>query len=357
MTSSPPPRRPPRSERPPAKPAGPPPEAPPQPVDAFHQENEAISHLVAVLRLLLQELDSLDPADSRWPDLAGRLAAGLDRLREVDCHYARKEALLLPCLERHGFLAEARRMWQMDDDIRREVDGLADAVRTAGGRGAELRRLRRSAAVVLEMVEAMILAEEQAMLPRCEARLSEVDWACVAREGRRLGRCLVETGGAEDLPVPAPPAGPAPPAAPPSPPSVEAGDDPVLHLATGRLSLSFLEAVLRAWPREVTLVDAEGRVAAWTDPPERLFCRSPAMLGRPLLHCHPPSVEAELRQLLSDLREGRRQRAWLAMVRGGIGLRLEFVAVHDREGRYAGCLEMVRPAPRPEPGPAAPPPD
>ena len=61
-----------------------------------------------------------------------------------------------------------------------------------------------------------------------------------------------------------------------------------LMLPTGIVSLEQLAAVLSTLPLDLTFVDANDRVAFFTEGPNRIFARSKAIIGRKVQHCHPP---------------------------------------------------------------------
>ena len=53
-----------------------------------------------------------------------------------------------------------------------------------------------------------------------------------------------------------------------------------------------MEALFNALPVDVSFIDADDRVAFFSDPPGRIFPRSPAVIGRRVQNCHPPKSVA-----------------------------------------------------------------
>ena len=49
------------------------------------------------------------------------LRVAFDRLKEIDKHYARKEYLFFPHLEKKGITAPPKVMWGVDDEIRADI--------------------------------------------------------------------------------------------------------------------------------------------------------------------------------------------------------------------------------------------
>ena len=57
---------------------------------------------------------------------------------------------------------------------------------------------------------------------------------------------------------------------------------------TGTLSPVELEAILMTLPVDIAFIGADDRVKFYSDPPHRIFPRSPAVIGRLVQNCHPP---------------------------------------------------------------------
>jgi DUF438 domain-containing protein len=61
-------------------------------------------------------------------------------------------------------------------------------------------------------------------------------------------------------------------------------------------------------PLNLTFVDAEDRVAFFSEGPDRIFPRSKAIIGRKVRHCHPPRSADAVNKTLDDFRSGRARR-------------------------------------------------
>ncbi len=292
------------------------------PLELFRRENAAIGRLVHELR-----------GHVATGTGAARLRAAAARLPEIEHHYARKESLFFAYLEKHGVIDLARRMWREDGAVRRRLHGWLQKLAAApdAATDADLAdEVRMAATELFAAITAMIGSEEEQLLPLCAARFTDEDWAEIRQESPRFGICLVEPGEAH---------APAPPAAPPH--LAEGAEDKLLELATGRLTLRQLEALFATLPLDLTLTDAEDRIVFYSDWPGRHFSRCPAILGRPLAHCHPPASEALLERVMDDLRGGQARVIEAAMERDGRTILSRYIAVQDGKGAYIGCLEVV----------------
>ena len=81
-----------------------------------------------------------------------------------------------------------------------------------------------------------------------------------------------------------------------------------VSLPTGTLSLEQMIAIFSTLPVDLTFVDANDRVAFFSEGPNRVFARSRAIVGRMVQNCHPPRSVEVVERILSDFRSGRQKR-------------------------------------------------
>lgn len=87
---------------------------------------------------------------------------------------------------------------------------------------------------------------------------------------------------------------------------------------------------------ELTFVD-ENNINRFFNDGEKLFKRPKAAIGREVFSCHPPKVEAIVRQILDDFRNGLRDsvEVWHNM-KGRAGSRAAYIAVRDKKRQLRG---------------------
>ncbi len=312
---------------------------PGHPAHTFSRENEAIGAVVARTRELLAELAAgdADPAAllPRWRELH-------EQLLELDKHYARKENLLFPCLERHGITGPGQVMWGKDDDVRVLMKGLREALAAEALALDDLRLIaERLAAPLLDQVEEMIRKEERILLPMSLQKLAPSEWAEIWRETPRFGSCLVEPA---DEWRPPEEAG-MPEAAGTARADVAGAAGAALAQAipvgVGRLTGAQLRGVLAALPVDLTFVDADDRVAFFSEG-DRIFQRTPAIIGRKVQNCHPPQSVEVVQRILDDFRAGRQDLAEFWIRLHGRFVHIRYFAVRDDDGAYQGTLEVTQ---------------
>jgi DUF438 domain-containing protein len=304
---------------------------PGHPVDTFQRENQALREAIAGVRAAVDALVVASVGEQR---AAARDAArgATNALFDVEKHYRRKEEVLFPLLERHGITGPSKVMWAKDDEARGAVTTLAEvlALDDASGDGW-LASVRAAYTEAAKALEGMIDKEERILFPMALDTLTRDEWGLAWQESPRIGWCLVE-----------PRAGYTPPTSSVPRDTINAPAGHAIQLPTGHVTLEQLAAVLHTLPVDLTFVDADDRVAFYSEGPERIFSRSRAVIGRKVQHCHPPRSVGIVDRILEDFRAGRQSTAefWIEM--RGRFIHIRYFAVRDAAAHYLGCLEMTQ---------------
>jgi DUF438 domain-containing protein len=310
-------------------PVPPKPVEPGHPVDTFRRENEALSGVLLKLRLAMKEIQALDAGAVATPQVLAWRAA-LNELMDLEKHYQRKENVFFPGLERHGITGPPKVMWAKDDEVRALLKDLGEALKQEAG-AEEWKVVAASAGeMAVKAVEEMIYKEDRILLPMCLDVFTDEDWAEAWAASPRYGWCLVE-----------PQRGYQPSAAVLKEAVKLAGAEAV-QLPTGALTLEQLVAIFSTMPVDITFVDADDRVAFFSEGPDRIFARTRAILGRQVQYCHPPRSVAVVDQIVSDFRSGRQSVAEFWIQLHGKFVHIRYFAVRDGEGKYLGTLEVTQ---------------
>jgi len=118
----------------------------------------------------------------------------------------------------------------------------------------------------------------------------------------------------------------------------------LIPLSVGALTLPQLDIMLKNLPVDVTFVDRDDRVRYFSQGKDRLFVRTPAVIGRLVQNCHPPASVDRVNRILDDFKAGRRDVAefWIQM--HGRFVHIRYVALRDAQGQYMGTLEVTQDA-------------
>jgi hypothetical protein len=113
-----------------------------------------------------------------------------------------------------------------------------------------------------------------------------------------------------------------------------------LSLDVGALTPQEINWMLTHLPVDLTYVDQDDVVRFFSQTKERIFPRSPAIIGRKVQKCHPPASVHRVQRILDDFRAGRRDVAefWIQMQ--GQFIHIRYFAIRDAEGEYQGTLEV-----------------
>ncbi len=307
--------------------------APPgHPVHTYMADNEIIGGLAARLGELVGRLGE---TGGRGGGMAGHepgLRGVLAQLASIENHYVRKENQLFPALERHGVSGPSQVMWGVHDEIRATLKGLARAIdeRDAGA-------VAEKGAGAARAISEMVYKENKILFPLALDKLASEEWAAMRRGEDELGYGFAR------------PAAPWPPDAEGAGATGRSGGggrqggeegDGQLRMRTGALTLEQINLMLTHLPVDISFVDAEGHVRYYSDTNDRIFPRSPGVIGRHVEMCHPPKSVDTVREIVESFRSGREDVAefWIQMQ--GRFLHIRYFAVRDGEGRYAGTLEV-----------------
>jgi DUF438 domain-containing protein len=110
--------------------------------------------------------------------------------------------------------------------------------------------------------------------------------------------------------------------------------------SSGGLTPEQINLLLKNLPIDVTFVDETDTVAYYSAGAERVFPRSPAIIGRKVQNCHPPDSVHMVNRILEAFRSGRRAAAEFWIQLKGRFVYIRYFAVRDGEGYYKGCLEV-----------------
>jgi len=107
-------------------------------------------------------------------------------------------------------------------------------------------------------------------------------------------------------------------------------------------STETLEAIFDALPMEVSFVDDADTVRYYSKGDQRIFKRTPAVIGRKVQDCHPPQSLHKVEQVINDLKSGERDVAEFWIELGGRKVYIRYFAVRDKAGKYLGVLEVTQ---------------
>lgn len=299
---------------------------PSHPVYLFKLENRQIEKRIAPLKELVEKKKESGPAE-----FIAKTKELLSDLRGIDTHYERKEQVLFPFLEKHGFFGPSKVMWGKDNEIRDLLKKALSEIENIGTKGEAKKFAADRLLPLVEEVEGMIFKEENILFPTSLEKLAADDWAEVLRESDEVGYAYIEKPAETETLLKN---------------LKEAfSEEPVLQkdsvgFPTGSFGPKELMAVLNTLPFDMTFVDKDDTVRYFSDGKDRIFSRTKAVIGRKVQNCHPPQSVDVVEKILNSFKEKKKDffEFWLTL--GGRDIHIRYFAVRDNAGKYLGTLEV-----------------
>jgi len=93
-------------------------------------------------------------------------------------------------------------------------------------------------------------------------------------------------------------------------------------------------------PVDITMIDENDRVCFFSNPKERFFPRSKAIIGRTVQNCHPPESVHVVDDLVKAFKSGEKdsESFWIQMK--GRFVLIQYFALRDEDNAYKGCIEV-----------------
>jgi len=294
-------------------------DTPGHPLQVLSEENSRIEALIK---------DEIEP----YLDQEGNMAilmlrVGFDRLKEIEKHYARKEQLFFPYLEKKGITGPPQVMWGVDDEIRGMIKTIRKQLDQEHTNVSDVLDLIKEA---LHEIKEMVFKEENILLPLLAEKLNLYNFIKIEESSDEIGYFLesptikwnqetpLEEAVEDDHP-----------------------NDGEVRFDAGSLTFEEVNAMLNTLPLDMTYVDKDGFVKYFTQGKERIFDRPHTILGRHVNMCHPPASVHVVEKIVKSFESGEKdvEDFWINM-RGKM-IHIRYFAVRNKEGAFLGTLEMT----------------
>jgi DUF438 domain-containing protein len=294
------------------------------PVHNLMAENRATENILGEIEAVLTECAHDAEKIRAHSKELGRL---LEKLSEIEKHYVKKENQLFPRLEERGVSGPSRVMWAIHDDIRKVLKLSREQVAEGNPRAA------LTLEELIVTIRDMIYKEEQILYPMSMETLTYGDWLKVKEGEEEIGFAWISPlfdwppeGDVAETPEAL----------------VEIAPSGKLEMEYGSLSLEQVNLVLSHLPVEITFVGEDDRVAFFTLGRDKIFARSPGIIGREVQKCHPPASVHIVKKILDEFKSGSKDKADFWIQRAGKFILIRYYAVRDAQGNYMGTMEVTQ---------------
>ncbi len=308
------------------------------PLDTFIKENIAIKDLLAELQIAEKKVN-LEHIDYKyWKE-------AYDKIGQINTHYVRKENQLFPYLETKGFDKPSTVMWAMHDNVRALIKQYRALLESRN-----YQQLFESQDKLFAAIEDMIFKEEKILWSTSLELISTDEWIAIRQGEDEVGYCLIDT----------------PPMWNPkwkhpsekintSLVQVAENVDPAMFSGNGKMSKQQgainldvgaitpeqINLIFKYMPFDVTYVDENNEVRYYNKGEDRVFPRSPGIIGRQVKYCHPPKSVHIVEKIVDSFRNGEKDEANFWINFKDKFVYIQYFAVRDNEGNYKGVLEIT----------------
>ena len=304
--------------------------SPSHPIFLFKLENREIEKIADSIKALVENDESQNVSV-----LQRKLEKSLLTLKQIETHYERKEQLLFPYLEKHGFMGPSKVMWGKDNEIRdlfkKAIDQLPDVTVSA-----KLASFREDALnPLLEEIVGMIFKEENILFPTALEKLEAGEWVEILRESEDIGYVFIrkpeETAVLEkhlrnslleETSI----------------------QDDNITLPTGTIGLNELMHIFNTLPVDITFVGKDDTVRYFSTNKDRIFSRTKAIIGRNVENCHPPQSVDVVKKIIASFKDGSKDYYDFWVTIQGKFVSIRYFALRDSTNQYIGTLEVTQDA-------------
>lgn len=298
------------------------------------QENKELEKRLGAIKPLVKAFNKAKNDEEVRSDL-NEIKERVEELVEFEKHYSRKENIFFPYFEnQYPEYKCLGVMWSIHDDIRRIRKVLIDAL---GDEMPNLKLINKLIGDLFFLKYTIIFREEYLLFPVALNAVSPELWDEMNAQSEEIGFCFIQ-----------------PPSITKSKKTKQAqtksfeGEelnsdqlgDTLLNFDTGLMTLDQAMMLLNHLPVDITMIDENDRVRYFSNPKDRFFTRSKAIIGRTVQNCHPPESVHIVDELLKAFKSGEKDSEpfWIQMQ--GRFILIQYFALRDEDGKYKGCIEV-----------------
>ncbi len=254
------------------------------------------------------------------PGLLNELIARFEEIEKYILHYTVIENVVFPKLEsewKHHLCVKV--MWSFHDDIRRNI---AKMIALLKSDEFDLKAFNTLSGLIFFNISTIVLREEKIIFPVMLETMPAEMLENMLDEAVEIGLPYAQTEHKANKTQPA-----------------FASEDKI-YLPTGALTAEEFNMIFNHMPVDITYVDENDTVRFYSNPPHRIFPRTPAIIGRKVQNCHPPESVHVVNRIVESFKTGEKDVATFWFHMGPRLIMIQYFAVRDAEKIYKGVLEV-----------------
>lgn len=302
-------------------------------------EGHPIHILMQEHALLLENVNRLRDLYSEIKIKAGlnEVSKELDEITNIvkmikssENHYLREENVLFSYAEKYGITQPPKIMWMEHDrirDIEKQLFQLMQDKENINYRDF-LEQYHLHAHGLAELLASHFSKENKVLFPTCMQLFKETDWINIRKQFDNIGYFFLtpDTAILEEQSEKKP----------------EIIDDTMVDLGSGKLDLEILQQIFKTLPFDTTFVDKDDIVRFYSEGKDRIFVRTPSVIGRLVENCHPKKSVDKVMSIIKGFKENSLDKAefWLNLDDKVVLIR--YFPVRNSKNEYLGVLEVTQ---------------
>ncbi len=246
-------------------------------------------------------------------------------LQEYEKHNLKKENILFPYFEKlYPDHLCVNVMWSMHDDARTSLKKL---IANLDRDQPSLNEFNQEIGKLYFAVLPVIFREEYILYPICQKVIKQEIWDEMLEQSKEIGFAFVpgpQTFHKDEKKAE----------------MKELISDSLIDLDTGKLNIEQIINLFNHLPVDITYVDENDEVRYFSNPKNRHFTRSKAIIGRKVQKCHPHESIDVVNKIVESFRSGKKdsESFWI-QIKGRLIL-IQYFAIKDENGNYKGVAEV-----------------
>ena len=301
------------------------------PINILMQEHAILLEKVNRLREIYKEISK----KNKFPEIINELIeieSIVDMIQKSEDHYLREENVIFPYLEKYGVTQPPKIMWIDHDRIRDLEKNLISLVKNKDEHDFPifLEKFHLFAHGLAEMLASHFPKENKVLFPTAMKLLQESDWVDVRKQFDDIGYFFLS---------------------PDKIPKKDKIDDETksvvvdekhVDLGTGVLDLEILIQIFKTLPVDTTFVDKDDVVKFYSEGPDRVFVRTPSVIGRLVENCHPSKSVDKVMKIIEQFKNKTLDKAEFWLELGDRLIFIRYFPVRNKAGEYLGVLEVTQ---------------
>jgi len=256
-----------------------------------------------------------------------------ENLRESEKHYLREENVLFPYLEKYGITQPVSVMWSEHNQIRSKKKEFYQILGDSDVNNFKINqnKLIEVSSSLFDLLSNHFPKENNILFPISMKSLTNEESIEIKDQFEEIGYCYSLSQPEKDAfrkeNVKS---------------AIKTMISDSIKLETGEFSSEELELILNNLPVDITFIDKTDTVKYFSQPKDRIFLRTKAVLGRKVQNCHPKESLDIVNRILDAFKNREKDNAqfWIQIENRLIFIK--FYAVINKIGEYIGAIEVTQ---------------